>query len=151
MKLFSVLFALPMLAPLPANAQTRSEESVLMPPNPDIRARFEEGTFSSGVIANGMVYLTGVEAIPRPNETLEDTYTRVFNIIARELGQAGASWDDVVDVTSYHTDIDGQIGMLTNVNRRFMKPPFAAWTVAEVKRLFNPNAVTAIKVVARIP
>lgn len=152
MKLLTLTLMFGLITIPGALAQTRNEKTVLYPPDPQMRKRFEDGTFSSGFVArNGMIYLLGVEVIPRADETLEETYTRVFNVIARDLGRAGASWDDVVDVSSYHTNLDTQIEPLTAVNRRFMKAPYAPWTVVEVKRLFNPKAITSIKVTAQLP
>ncbi|SFF73851.1 Rid family hydrolase [Curtobacterium sp. YR515] len=43
-------------------------------------------------------------------DTLEEQMRRAFDNVERTLAAAGASWHDVVDVTSFHLPEDGVIG-----------------------------------------
>jgi enamine deaminase RidA (YjgF/YER057c/UK114 family) len=40
---------------------------------------------------------------------LKIAYTRAFERIGAILKNAGASWDDVVEITSFHTDLTAQM------------------------------------------
>ncbi|HEX8217451.1 MAG TPA: Rid family hydrolase, partial [Allosphingosinicella sp.] len=75
------------------------------------------------------------------------TYARIGAILAR----AGAGWDDVVDITSYHTDIAAQFPAMVSVHRRYVRAPFPAWTAIDVDRLIPDRGITELKIVARRP
>lgn len=135
------------LLALPAGA--REAANVIMPTNPAALAQQQRYGYAQAVIAGETVYLSGVVAAPAPGETgLEPAYERAFADIAATLERAGASWDDVVDLTTFHTDLAAQVDAIAAVKHRWVKPPFPAWTAIGNAKLFEPTAVTEIKVVA---
>ena len=104
------------------------------------------------MIAGDLIFLSGIVAGQAPGETsLAPAYERVFRIIGRILERAGASHADIVDVTSYHTDITAQIEAYSEVQRRFLGSPPPAWTAVDVDRLLPDRGITEIKIVARRP
>lgn len=136
------------LAALPAAA--RAPGDVIMPTDPAALAQQTQYGYAEAVIAGDMIYLSGVIVGPVPGETgLQPAYERAFAHIAGILKRAGASWDDVVDLTTFHTDLPGQIADCAAVKNRYVKAPFPAWTAIGISRLFEPTGVTEIKVVAR--
>jgi reactive intermediate/imine deaminase len=66
------------------------------------------------------------------------------------LERAGSSWDDVVDMTTYHVDIDASMPALASVKNRYVKAPFPAWTAIDIDRLFAPEGEVEIKITARL-
>ncbi|NWN27523.1 RidA family protein, partial [Escherichia marmotae] len=62
--------------------------------------------------------------------------------------RVGASWDDVVDITSFHTDILPQIEAMKRVKARYVRAPYPAWTAIDVDRLLPDAGLTEIKIVA---
>lgn len=133
-------------------ALARDPAKVLMPTEPAALAQQNQYGYADAVISGDMIYLSGVIAAPRPGETdLKPAYERAFANIAATLQRAGASWDDVVDLTTFHTDLAAQIGDCAAVKDRYVKAPFPAWTAIGISRLFEPEGVTEIKVVARKP
>jgi enamine deaminase RidA (YjgF/YER057c/UK114 family) len=136
---------------LPATATARDPANVLMPENPEARAFQEAVGYATAVIAGDTIYLSGVVAGPAAGETdLAPGYERAFAHIAATLARAGASWDDVVDITTFHTDLAAHIDGFAAVKNRHVKAPFPAWTAIGVSRLYEPTAVVEIKVVARV-
>ena len=136
---------------LPATATARDPANVLMPENPEARAFQEAVGYATAVIAGDTIYLSGVVAGPAPGESdLAPGYERAFAHIAATLARAGASWDDVVDITTFHTDLAAHIDGFAAVKNRHVKAPFPAWTAIGVSRLYEPTAVVEIKVVARV-
>ena len=98
------------LALLAAPAVAREPGSVLMPDNPEARAFQEAVGYADAVIAGDTVYLSGVVAGPAPGDDgLEPGFERAFAHIAATLARAGVGWDDVVDMTTFHTDLPGTI------------------------------------------
>lgn len=136
---------------LPGAATARDPANVLMPENPEARAFQEAVGYATAVIAGDTIYLSGVVAGPAKGESdLAPGYERAFAHIAATLARAGASWDDVVDITTFHTDLAAHIDGFAAVKNRHVKAPFPAWTAIGVTRLYEPTAVVEIKVVARV-
>lgn len=140
--------ALPFAAP----AAAREAGDVIMPVDPKARAFQEEVGFADAVIAGDTIYLSGVVAAPREGEAgLEPAYERVFVRIGEVLARAGASWDDVVEMTTFHTDLPTQIDAFVAVKNRHVKGPPPAWTAIGISRLYEPTAIVEVKVIARRP
>ena len=134
-----------------APGSAREADTVLMPENAEARAFQEAVGFADAVIAGDTIYLSGVVAAPGKGETdLTAGYDRAFARIAATLARAGASWDDVVDITTFHTDLAAHIDGFAAVKNRHVKAPFPAWTAIGVTRLYEPTAVVEIKVVERV-
>jgi enamine deaminase RidA (YjgF/YER057c/UK114 family) len=62
---------------------------------------------------------------------------------------AGGTLDDVVMLTIYLRDI-GDVGAVTEVQRRFFTPPFPAVSAVEVSRLVNDEWLLEIDAVASL-
>lgn len=145
------LTALPAAPGLAAPAPAASPKQTVMPENPQARAFQEQFGYSEAVIHGDTVYLSGVvTGTPPAGANAADYYAQTFARIGAILARAGSSWDDVLDITTYHVDIDASIGPLTEAKNRYVKAPFPTWTAIGVKRLYEPTAVVEIKVVARL-
>lgn len=145
-----------LLASAPALADHHAAPAVqpkqtLMPENPQARAFQEQYGYSDAVIHGDTVYLSGVVA-GAPPEGMDQVeyYDRVFKHIGGILARAGSSWDDVLDITTFHLDVDASLPALAEAKNRHVKAPFPAWTVIDVDRLFEPSAQVEIKIVARL-
>lgn len=140
------------LLPFAAFAGARQDAKVLMSDNPTLLKYEQEWGFSDAIVTGDTIYLSGVVAGPREGETdMEAAYGRAFERIGETLKRAGAGWDDVVDITSFHTDVTAQMPAITAVKNRYVKAPFPAWTAIQVVRLIPDNGITEIKVVAKLP
>jgi enamine deaminase RidA (YjgF/YER057c/UK114 family) len=149
--MMAVMAAL-LLVPAAANAGARQEATVLLSENPGERKFQEEWGYADAVIAGDTVYLSGVVAGPRPGESdLKLAYERAFAEMGATLKRSGASWDDVVDITSFHTDLTTQMPAIVAVKHKYMKAPPPAWTAIGVTRLIPDTGITEIKMVARLP
>ncbi len=108
--------------------------------------------YADAVIVADTVYLSGVVAGLRDGETdLKLAYDRAFARIGKVLGRSGASWDDVVDITSFHTDLTTQMPAIVSVKKKYMRDPPPAWTAIGVSRLIPNSGITEIKIVAKLP
>jgi len=148
--LSAALLAVTLLIPAGAHAGARQEGRAVMPSEPQERQFQQDWGYSSALVSGDTVYLSGVVAGVREGETdLRAAYTRTFDRIGRILSDAGVTWDDVVDITSFHTDLTTQMPAIVEVKNRYVKPPFPAWTAIQVARLIPNNGITEIKIVAR--
>ena len=145
--LLAALVAMPAIA----HGQAREQSTVLMSEDEGSRRFQEDWGYSDAIIAGDTIYLSGIVVGLRRDEALEPAYERAYQHIAGILARAGASWDDVIDMTSYHTDVTTQMPAMVAVHRRHVRPPFPAWTAIEVDRLIPDRGITEIKVIARRP
>ncbi|HZG46776.1 MAG TPA: Rid family hydrolase [Allosphingosinicella sp.] len=133
-----------------AAAQTRTPQTVLMSPNERARAGQEQLGYADAVVAGDMIYLSGIVVGKAPNETsLEPGFDRAFRQIGKILERAGAGYADIVDMTSYHTDVVGQIDAMSAAQKRLLGSPPPAWTAVQVVRLLPEGGIAEIKIVAR--
>ena len=134
-----------------ADAGTRQDARVVMAPDPREAAFQAEWGYSSAIRVGDFIYLSGVVAGVRQGETdLTLAYERAFQEIGETLKAAGAGWDDVIDITSFHTDLTTQMPAIVAVKNRYIKAPFPAWTAIQVARLIPTNGITEIKIVAKV-
>ena len=134
-----------------AHAGARQEAKVLMAPDPASLKLQEDWGFADAVVTGDTIYLSGIVIGVRDGETdLKLCYARAFERIGAILKNAGASWDDIVDITSFHTDLTTQMPAMVAVKNSYVKQPFPAWTAIQVSRLIPTNGITEIKVVARV-
>jgi enamine deaminase RidA (YjgF/YER057c/UK114 family) len=146
----AALPALALAGPAPAAAQTRTPETVLMSENPRARAGQEQLGYADAVNAGDMIYLSGIVAGQRPGEaSLEPAFERVFGQIGQILERAGAGFGDIVEMTSYHTDVVGQIEAMSAAQKKLLGSPPPAWTAVQVVRLLPDGGIAEVKVVAR--
>ncbi len=129
---------------------SRDRAKVIMPEDAKALAVGEEYVFAYAILIEGTAYLSGVVAGVAADGSLEAAYDRAFKRLGTILERAGASWADVVDITSFHTDLTTQFGVMTKVKARYVRAPYPAWTAVGVTRLIPDRGLTEIKLVARV-
>ena len=92
---------------------------------------------------------TGTGADGTNAETPEEQFVAAFEDVARVLAHAGASFDDVVEMTTFHVGLNASLGKFMKVKDRYVKEPYPAWTAIGVSELAF-NSLVEIKVVARL-
>lgn len=150
-RLTAIFFVL-LTLPAAAQAGARQEAKVLLSENPEERKFQADWGYADAVITGDTIYLSGVVAGPRPGETdLTLGYDRAFKRIGAILQRAGVGWDDVVDITSFHTDLTTQMPAIVAVKKKYIVGPPPAWTAIQVARLIPDTGITEIKMVAKVP
>ena len=107
----------------------------------------------AAVAVGGRIHVTGHTG------TLEDgtfpdgaeaQMRQTFRNIALTLAEAGATWDDVVEITTYHVDLDAQRELVLRVAGEFLSDPYPAWTAVGIDALFEPDAQVEISCIALV-
>ncbi|MCK5748651.1 MAG: RidA family protein [Oricola sp.] len=114
--------------------------------------------------AGDFVYLSGVvtgspDGAPLDAETFKEHLRRSFRYAGETLEAAGASFEEVVDITSFHVWNSpafpaGKIAhmeALAAVKREFMPAPDPAWTAIGVSELLPDNGLVEIRMIAYAP
>jgi reactive intermediate/imine deaminase len=74
----------------------------------------------------------------------------VFENLKAILEANGGSFDDVVKLSTFMTDI-GRLAEMRDVRLRYLQDPPPASTTVEVSSLFRPEALIEVEAVAAIP
>jgi enamine deaminase RidA (YjgF/YER057c/UK114 family) len=140
------------LLPVMAQAGARQDAKVLMATDQKELQLQQAVGFSDAVITGDTIYFSGLVADLNSGERdLVPAYERAFARLGTILERAGASWDDVVEITSFHTDMLTQMGPMIEVKKKYIREPHPAWTAVEVAKLGDPRALTEIRMIAKLP
>jgi len=105
---------------------------------------------SPAIRSGDLVWLSGVTVSPQEGEDLETAIDRTFQTIQTILAEADLTWNDVIDVTSFHVDLERQKEAFLKIKANYVnQKPFPSWTAIEVKGLWGATLIAEIKVVAR--
>ncbi|WP_108462216.1 RidA family protein [Devosia naphthalenivorans] len=119
----------------------------------DRHALYEAHGYSAAIRSGDLLFVSGQvgslhDGSPEPDYSLQ--VERAFQNLKGVLAAAGATLDDIVDVTSFHTDPEKQFEPFMAVkNRHFNTKPYPNWTAIGVNWLAGFDV--EIKVIARIP
>lgn len=117
------------------------------------QALYEHHRYSPAVRADGFLFVSGQvgsreDGSPEPD--FEAQVRLAFANLQAILRAAGCSLDDIVDVTTVHTDPERQFDTVLAVkNDMFPQAPYPSWTALGVTWLAGFDF--EIKVVARLP
>ncbi|MEQ8661034.1 MAG: RidA family protein [Gammaproteobacteria bacterium] len=122
----------------------------IIPPGMEIiRERFH---YAPGVLVDDTLYIAGQVGRNAELEVVsgsEAQFTQAFENVGRVLAAAGASFDDVVDMVTYHVDMR-ELQLFMQVKDRFFTNQVPAWTGIGVTALAMPGLLVEIKCVAKL-
>lgn len=82
-------------------------------------------------------------------ETVEERIRSAFEDVSETLALAGASWRDVVSITSYHVGMSEHKETIIRVHNEFVSEPYPTWTGVGVTEL-SGGAIVEVAVVAEL-
>ena len=80
----------------------------------------------------------------------EDQYIACFENIKASLEEVGASFDNLVELTSYHTDLQHSLALFSEIKDRYVTDPYPTWTALGVRELSTRDLVVEIGGLARL-
>ncbi|HEV2553367.1 MAG TPA: RidA family protein [Bosea sp. (in: a-proteobacteria)] len=119
----------------------------------DRHALYDIHQYSAAIRSGDLLFVSGQvgsreDGTPEP--VYEDQVRRAFVNLRDVLAAAGATFDDVIDVISFHTDPQTQFDRMLAVRAQEIgDPPYPTWTAVGVNWLAGFDF--EIKVIARIP
>ena len=119
----------------------------------DRHALYEAHGYSAAIRSNDLLFVSGQvgsrkDGSPEPN--FADQVRLAFANLKATLAAGGCGFDDIVDVTTFHTDPQNQFGIIMAVkNEIFHQAPYPTWTAIGVNWLAGFDF--EIKVIAQIP
>ncbi len=119
----------------------------------DRHALYEAHGYSAAIQSGDLPFVSGqvgsrIDGTPEPE--FQGQVERAFENLAAVLKAAGCTFEDVMDVTTFHTDPQNQFDTIMPVKQRYFgEKPYPAWTAVGVTWLAGFDF--EIKVIARLP
>jgi enamine deaminase RidA (YjgF/YER057c/UK114 family) len=114
----------------------------------------EDWHFSPVLDTGEFVFLSGVTGA-RPDLTVAaDAETQIrdaFEFLKDHLRVANLTFDDVVEMTTYHVDLRGHLAIFMKVKDEYVGAPYPAWTAIGVAQLITEGTIVEIRLIARRP
>lgn len=108
--------------------------------------------FAPAVIDGEQLRCSGMMGI-RPDMTLPEEpraqFTLAFENLSGLLAEAGLTFADVTDITSYHVGLQQHVQTFGEVKDEFVAEPYPAWTAVGVAELVM-GALVEIQIIARM-
>jgi len=124
----------------------------------DMKHLGEKFNYSAAVRVGNLLFCAG--QVGRDSDmnvitsSLEDHIVKAWENVEAVLAAAGCTTRNIVEMTTYHVDLQEQLGLFVEIKDRFVPRDMAAppaWTSIGVSELSLPGQVVEIKVVAAIP
>ncbi|MGQ0582654.1 MAG: RidA family protein [Reyranella sp.] len=130
-----------------------SKRDAVFPASSHRHALYDKHRYSPAIRSGDLLFVSGQvgsrdDGSPEP--AFEDQVRRAFANLKSILAAAGCTFDDVVDVTTFHTDPEAQLEAVMAVRAAEIgDAPYPNWTAVGVTWLAGFDF--EIKVIARIP
>jgi enamine deaminase RidA (YjgF/YER057c/UK114 family) len=128
-----------------------SKRDAIFPPGR--HALYEKHGYSAAVRSGDLLFVSGQVGSREDGSTEPDFAKQVqmaFDNLKAVLAAADATFDDIIDVTTFHTDPESQMATIMAVKEAvFSEQPYPTWTAVGVNWLAGFDF--EIKVIARVP
>jgi enamine deaminase RidA (YjgF/YER057c/UK114 family) len=126
------------------------ERKEIIPPGMEIiREKFQ---YAPGLLVDGTLYIAGQVGRDEALNVLEGTeaqFRQAFENVKKVLTAAGATFDDVVEMVTYHIDMQ-QLQLFMDVKNEYFGKHVPTWTGVGVTALAMPGLVVEIKCTAKL-
>ncbi len=117
------------------------------------QALYEINRYSAAIRTGELLFVSG-QVGSREDGSPEPDFAKqvelAFNNLREVLKAAGCTFDDIVDVTTFHTDPETQFEIIMSVKDKiFSQKPYPNWTAVGVNWLAGFDF--EVKAIARIP
>ena len=133
-------------------APAMAEKKVIMPPEFAPKAGAPAPNFSPGILIDGTLYVAGQTGQDLKTNEVPADFEAEMKLCMERIGiilkAAGMTFDNVVSVQVYLTDID-LFQRMNTVYGTFLKPPRPARTTVGVTKLAAASAHVEITMTAR--
>ena len=110
---------------------------------------YRESRLSPAVQVGELLFVSGCTGSTAEADGPRAQMRRAYEDVRDVLQAAGATWDDVVSMNSYHVHFRRDIDAMVEIHQEFVtKEPFPAWTAVGVTELFSPGSIVEVSVIA---
>jgi enamine deaminase RidA (YjgF/YER057c/UK114 family) len=116
-------------------------------------ALYQQHKYSAAIKSGDLLFVSGQVGSLEDGSAEPDFKKQVklaFDKLITVLKASGCTFDDVIDVTTFHTDPEKQMAVVMEVREAYLgEPPYSNWTAVGVNWLAGFDF--EIKVIARVP
>src|SRR6185295_1532065 len=121
--------------------------------SPPAFSHFVEDWHFSPVLDTGeFIFFSGVTGA-RPDLTVAaDPETQIrdtFEFLKEHLAIANLTFDNVVEMTTYHVDLREHLSAFMKVKDEYVSAPYPAWTAIGISELITEGTIVEIRLIAR--
>lgn len=117
----------------------------------NLQENYTSWHFSPAIISGDFLFCAGCTG-RRLDGTISPDITgqaeQSFLTIEKSLKEAGLTFDNIVEITTYHVGLQEHLSDFMTVKDKFIKEPYPAWTAIGVSELAVSGAIIEIKVIA---
>lgn len=114
---------------------------------------FEKYGYSAAVRAGGLLFIAGVVGF-RPDGTIPESVAEQSELALQRtqelLRLEGLTMADLVEVASYHVDLEKTLPDFMPAKERHFQKPFPAWTIIGIQALALPELKVEVRSVAAL-
>ncbi len=118
-----------------------------------MRPMYDAHHFAPAVIDGEHLRCSGMIGM-RPDMSVPDDpraqFAQAFSNLEGLLTEAGLTFADVVEITSYHVGLQQHVQVFGEIKDEFVAAPYPAWTAVGVTELAMPGALVEIQITARM-
>ena len=127
------------------------ETSVVIPKGQEVL--YDRFHFAPAVKDRDRLFCSGVIGIGPDGKCSPDPeaqFKQAFESLGAVLREAGASFADVVELTTFHVGLQQDMRTFARVKDEYLRDPYPAWTAIGITELAMPGGLVEIKAIARL-
>ena len=127
------------------------KKEVVVPKGQEIY--YDQYHFAPAVKDGNRLYCSGVIGVGsdgKASANPEEQFTQAFESLQSVLTTAGVTFDNVIEMTTFHVGLQKHLPTFMQIKDRYMKAPYPAWTAIGITELAFPGGLVEIKVIARL-
>ncbi len=114
---------------------------------------YENFHFAQAIREGDTLWCSGQLGVGADGKVPEDPKTQfrvAFEGLGRVLAEGGATFADVVELSTFHVGLREHLTVFAAVKDDFLAKPYPAWTAIGVTELALPGALVEIKAIAKL-
>lgn len=117
-------------------------------------ASYETYGYSPAIKSGDFLFISGQVGVNRDGSAIEDVemqFAQVFENLKQILNEAECSFDNIIDVTSFHVDMFEHFDTFAAAKQKvFTQSPPPSWTAIGVVTLADPALLLEVKAIAKL-
>lgn len=118
---------------------------------PSTQVFYDKFHFSQATRVGDMIWVSGqvgIDAVMKPGEGIEEQSELAFRALQQVLEAAGATLADVVELMTFHTQLDTDMATFSRVKDSYFPDRYPSWTAVGITQLAMPELRIEIRAVA---
>ncbi|MDH4560471.1 RidA family protein [Pseudomonas sp. BN411] len=130
------------------STQNLKRQSINPPPT---QVFYDNFHFSQATRVGDMIWVSGqvgIDGAMKPGDGIEEQAQLAFQALKSVLEAAGASLADVVELMTFHTDMQTDMPTFAKVKDQYLPDRYPSWTAIGISQLALPELRVEIRAVA---